>query len=409
VGYLSPMSRRPIEILHLAFAHYPADPRVKREAEALRALDRRVAVVVLRSEGQRAVERCNGVLAIRVPGRKTRAGFLATLRDYVAFMWRCRALVSRHRRLSRVRVVQVHTLPDFLLWAALPARRRGARLVFDMHEIFPEFALSKFPGLAGRVLERVARAIERWARRGADLTITVNRPIDELLSQRPIDRPTQERRLVLHNTADPADFGNGLLTPQQQEPEDRDRPLELVYHGTLTRLYGLDLAVLGALEARQRGIPVRLTVIGNGPDREALGRLAARHGGADVVRFEAPLPQAALPARLGSCDAGVVPTRLDAMTRYSLSNKLLEYVHLGIPIIAARLPSYAGYLAEDAAWYWTPGDPGDLARAILAFAASSAGERAHRVEQARQGVAPFAWSRERERLLSAYRGLLRAD
>jgi glycosyltransferase involved in cell wall biosynthesis len=279
--------------------------------------------------------------------------------------------------------------------------------VFDMHEIFPEFTRARFGGLPGRLLETVARAIERWARRQADLTIAVNRPIDALLDRRPINRapPTPEQRLTIHNTADPAVFGTGL--PMRRDRQPANRPLELVYHGTLTRLYGLDIAIRGALEARRRGLPVRLTVIGSGPDREALERLTARLGGSDTIRFEPPLPQAALPARLGACDAGVVPTRLDGMTRYSLSNKLLEYVHLGIPVLAARLPSYAGYLAEDAAWYWTPGDPADLARAIADFAASDAAERSRRTEQARTGLAPFAWPRERERLLAAYRELLR--
>jgi len=398
----------PIEILHLAFAHYPADPRVKREAEALRALGLRVAVIALRGQGQRAVERCGGVLAIRVRGGKRRAGFLGSLGDYLAFLWRCRWLVARHRLLRHLRIVHIHTLPDFLLWAALPARARGARLVFDMHEIFPEFTRAKFRGLAGRVLEAVARGIERWARRQADLTITVNRPIDALLGRRPISRsrpPATERRLTIHNTADPADFGTGV--PARRDRHAVDGTLELVYHGTLTRLYGLDIAIRGALEARRRGIPIRFSVIGSGPDREALERLTARLGGADAVRFESPLPQSALPARLGACDAGVVPTRLDGMTRYSLSNKLLEYIHLGIPVLAARLPSYAGYLAEDAAWYWTPGDPDDLARAIADLAASDAAERTRRTEQARKGLAPFVWSLERERLLAAYRELLR--
>ena len=30
-----------------------------------------------------------------------------------------------------------------------PARHRGARLVFDMHEVFPEFTAAKFPGASG--------------------------------------------------------------------------------------------------------------------------------------------------------------------------------------------------------------------------------------------------------------------
>src|SRR5712691_8126698 len=222
------MPHRPIEILHLAFSHYPADTRVKRETQALLATGRRVAVIALRGDGERPVERCAGVVTVRVPGAKTRGGFLRYLRDYLLFVWRCRRLIASHRQLANVRVVHVHTLPDFLLWAALPARRRGARLVFDMHEIFPEFARAKFAGPLGWALGGVANRIERWARGRADLTITVNRPIDDLLTHRGITRP--ERRLILHNTADPADFGSE--PPARREGAYIGSPLELVYHGT---------------------------------------------------------------------------------------------------------------------------------------------------------------------------------
>src|SRR5438094_7510404 len=178
------MPRRPIEILHLAFSHYPADTRVKRETQALLATGRDIAVIALRGDGEQPVERCAGVVTVRVPGAKTRGGFLRYLRDYIVFVWRCRRLVAGHRQFAHLRVVHVHTLPDFLLWAALPARRRGARLVLDMHEIFPEFARSKYSGLLGRAVASIAGLIERWARRRSDLTITVNEPIDELLATR---------------------------------------------------------------------------------------------------------------------------------------------------------------------------------------------------------------------------------
>src|SRR5438128_3816371 len=160
----------PVEILHLAFASFPADPRVRREVAALRNTGRRVAVIALRGANERTVERHDGVIAIRVPGRKSRGGFLSYLAEYIAFVWRCRCLVAHHRALARVRVVHIHTLPDFLLWAALPARRRGAKIVFDMHEIFPEFVAAKFPGPLGALASWLARRIERWARRQADLT-----------------------------------------------------------------------------------------------------------------------------------------------------------------------------------------------------------------------------------------------
>ena len=94
------------------------------------------------------------------------------------------------------------------------------------------------------------------------------------------------------------------------------------------------------------------------------------------------------------------------MTRYSLSNKLLEYVHLGLPLLAARLPSYRHYLTEDTAWFWTPGDAADFARAIGEFASAEPDERIARARRAQQALAAIAWPRERDRLLGVYRELL---
>jgi glycosyltransferase involved in cell wall biosynthesis len=395
-----PRAAQPIEIVHLAHTHFPSDTRVKREAFAAAAA-RRVAVIVLRGPGERAVERLGPLVVVRVPGRKSRGGPASYLREYVEFTVRCRSLLERHRSFSRVRVVHVHTLPDFLVWAAYPAQRRGARVILDLHEILPEFTRAKYAGLFGGVAARAARAVERWARRRADVTTTVNAAVEELLAARPIGRP--ERLVVIHNSADPGDFG------LERTPVARARdagPLELIYHGSLTRLYGLDVAVRGVAIAVERGSAVHLTILGEGPHRRALEQLVGRLRLVTNVRFESPLPQSALPARLSRCDAGVVPTRLDAMTRYSLSNKLLEYVHLGLPVLAARLPSYRRYLAEDTAWYWTPGDPADFARAIEEVASASPSERVARARRAQLALAGIAWPPERERLQSVYREML---
>jgi glycosyltransferase involved in cell wall biosynthesis len=108
-----------------------------------------------------------------------------------------------------------------------------------------------------------------------------------------------------------------------------------------------------------------------------------------VVTFEAPIPQRALRERLSRADAGIVPTRLNGMTRFSLSNKLLEYVHLGMPVLAARLPSYEHYLGEDSAWYWTPADAEDLARTIERLAAASVEERSNRATRAQHNLEPI--------------------
>src|SRR4029077_3013174 len=143
-----------------------------------------------------------------------------------------------------------------------------------MHEIFPEFARSKYPGVVGRLIGAIARRIERWARRHADLTITVNRPIDELLKTRLAS--AMEQRIVVHNTADPRDFQK-----RTQEGALFTGPLQLVYPGPLTHMYGLDVAIRGVAQANRDGHNVHLTIIGDGPERlhlEAMAKNDAKPG-----------------------------------------------------------------------------------------------------------------------------------
>jgi glycosyltransferase involved in cell wall biosynthesis len=393
----------PFEIVHLAFTAFPSDVRVRREAMAAASLDRPVCVVALQGAGEATEEVIGPLHVLRLPGAKSRGGPVRYLSEYLAFVWRCRRLLATDARFQRVRIVHVHTLPDFLVWAATPARRRGARVILDLHEIFPEFVLAKYPGLVGRVAYSIARLIERKARRRADVTVTVNRPIAELLATREPGRHGGERIVLVHNTADPGELGP-LRVPDGRKPTDGR--LALIYHGTLTHLYGLDIAIRGVARAIQEGVQAHFTILGDGPERNALLRLVVDLGVGGAVTFEDPIPAKALRERLTNADAGVVPTRLDAMTRYSLSNKLLEYVHLGLPVLAASLPSYAAYLRSDAAWFWTPGDPASFARTVARFAGASAEKRRARAAQAQADVKDISWDRERDRLIGTYERLL---
>ena len=340
------------------------------------------------------------LIIIRLRGGKTRGSFATYLGEYGVFVTRCRLLLRRGR-FARVRVVHVHTLPDFLVWAALPLQRRGAKTVLDLHEIFPEFAAAKFSGLVGRTAAAVAKRVERWARRHADLTITVNRPIEALLASRPA-KP-DETHLVIHNSPDPLHFGTGS---PRAHPDVAGPVMRLVYHGTITPMYGLEVAIRGASLARERGTPCHLTIIGAGPDLPRLRGLAAGLPDPDVVTFENPVPVSRVAARLRFFHAGVVPTRLDGMTRFSLSAKLLEYVWLGIPALAARLPSYADYFPPEALWFWTPDSVDDLARAITELAGATPADRARRATLALESALAVAWEGESRKLLRAYEQLL---
>src|SRR5262245_24605556 len=177
-------ARRPSAVGMLLQNPYDTDIRVRRKAEALVAAGYAVDVFALRGAASRARYTLNGVQVFTVALAKKRGSIVRYAVEYAAFFaWASVRLLARTWR-RRYTVVEANTLPDFLTFAARPARWLGARLVLDIHEMTPEFYMSKYAIGAGSRLVRGLTAVERRSFDFADHVITVNEPIRELLSRR---------------------------------------------------------------------------------------------------------------------------------------------------------------------------------------------------------------------------------
>ena len=96
------------------------------------------------------------------------------------------------------------------------------------------------------------------------------------------------------------------------------------------------------------------------------------------------------------------------MTQYSLSTKLLEYVHLALPVLAPSLKTYEEYFPSPALLYYQPNDAEALAGAIQRLASLSTEQRAGHVALAQGALSALTWESERARLRSIYAGLMAA-
>jgi glycosyltransferase involved in cell wall biosynthesis len=369
-------SRRAFDIVHLAHTTFPEDPRPRREAMIAAETGARVAIIVAQGgRDARRVSRYGPLTVVRLDSSRQRGSAASYLIEYFEFLHKARVLIKRDPRFHQARVFHVHTLPDFLVAATRLPRRRGARVVLDLHELFPEFTRSKFSGWKGNLGERVARIAERWSRRQADEVLTVNHAVADQLKRRPAR--TGEMIHVIHNFADPGEFGPALLTTGAAGP-----PLRLVYHGTLTPLYGLDIAIDAVSQARAAGLMLEFDIYGSGPAAGALEQQIGHVGAAGFIRLKGSASHDQLRHLLPSYHAGLVPTRLDGMTRFSLSTKLLEYIHLGIPVILPSIPTYIRYFPAESAWYFTPNDSRSLMSALETFARAKPDERVKRAAAA---------------------------
>jgi glycosyltransferase involved in cell wall biosynthesis len=177
-----------------------------------------------------------------------------------------------------------------------------------------------------------------------------------------------------------------------------------MYHGTLTRIYGLDLAVEAFAIARPDMPGAELWILGSGPEQPVLQALANKLGLGSSLKLIGQVPAAEIPAWLAKCDVGVLPIRRDVFLDFAFPNKLPEFIVAGKPVLMARLKAIRHYFSEDALAYFEPNDPADLARQMVrVFRDRSL--LARLAARARQEYEPIRWDVMKQRYVDVVSGM----
>jgi glycosyltransferase involved in cell wall biosynthesis len=365
----------------LVHGPYPiGEPRVQRETRAAVEAGWEVDVVATRRPGEaESATGPSGERILRLPVEHRRGlGALGVMREYLSFCFL--AFVHFCASPRRYHVVQVHNPPDFLIFAPLPARLAGTRIVFDVHDLGPDMFGMRFAGRRwSAAATRALKLCERSALGLADEVVTVHEPYARELCARGAHAG---HVTVVMNSVDPA-----VLPARSRRNGEGFR---VVYHGTVTAWYGLDLVLAAAAHAKSEVPHIRLDLYGEGDALPALREQAKRLGLSCVTFHDRYLPHQEVLAAVAGAHAGVIPNRASPLNRYALSSKLLEYVELGIPAIVAALPTLEEHFSPDEVLFFRPGDVDDLARAFVEAARDPVAAGA-RVAAARRRAAHYAW------------------
>jgi glycosyltransferase involved in cell wall biosynthesis len=339
-------------------AYYPiAETRVQREAEVLLEAGYAVDVICLRDQDEPSRERYRGVEIHRLPVRLSKNSLAGQLLSYLHFLLLATVRLTKLHRRHRCTTVQVHNLPDFLVFCAIVPKLQRVPIVLDLHDLMPEFFAGRFGPDRRRWLARLVRWQERLACRFADHVITVSDHWRRTLIQR--GGVPEDKCSVVMNVADERIF---VARPKPMSGSPR---WHLIYHGTVTDRYGLDLA-LRAVGLLKEEIPeIQLTILGRGDHVPSLVELSRELNLEGHVELRDEFIVAdELPEILAGADLGVVPYRDDIFTDGLLPTKLMEYAVMGIPCVAARTTAIEAYFKDTMVEFFTPGDADDLARCI---------------------------------------------
>lgn len=215
-----------------------------------------------------------------------------------------------------------------------------------------------------------------WAQRRADHLVVTTSAFAAVLRQRGMPAVT-----VVRNAAHDV--------PNAPHPEDRtpSHRLNVIYVGTVGRAQGMDTALDAVAIARDRGVDVRLRIIGAGVDLDRITRLATmRHLPVSVI---GSVERHELAEHYAWADTSLVLLRPWIPLEWTVPSKLYEAMSIGIHVSAAARGETARIVAESGCGFAVaPGDSHALAQRWVEM--STRGFAPIDVERSRQWLADHA-------------------
>jgi glycosyltransferase involved in cell wall biosynthesis len=241
---------------------------------------------------------------------------------------------------------------DTLLPNYLMSKIKGKPLVYDSHEYFTEV-----PELVNRPkVQKVWKRIEQWIFPKLKDVFTVNESIADLFEKDYVIRPNVVRNIP---------FKKIIQTDKRRKelglPEDK---FILILQGSGINIHRGSEEMVQAMEYIEGAL---LLIVGGGDVIETLKKMADVPGIRGKVVFKPRLPYNELMQYTANADLGLT---LDKDTnlnyRFSLPNKIFDYIQAGIPVLASDLPEIRKIIEQYKIGSFIPGhQPGQIAGKVV--------------------------------------------
>lgn len=373
----------------------PFDRRVWMEATTLRDAGYRVTVICPQGKYRRLYEIVEGVTVFRYP-LPSLGGIVGHMVEYAWAMSATALLAVIASFKGAFRVVHAANPPDTMFLIGLLFKPFGARFIFDHHDLVPESCLPRWSGRKLRLMLWLTRAAERGTFRTADLVISTNESYRSIALGRGRIPPD---RVHVVRSAPRLAFTKVRPLPELRRGFD----YAVAYLGVMGPQDGLDILLHAIARIRHdlKRRDVHFTLIGDGDERPRLMKLAETLDLVDQVEFTGRIPDQTVIAILSSVDLGVAPDPLDPLNDLSTMNKIVEYMAIGLPIVAFDLRE-ARVTAAECAAYAKPNYASDFAANILKLLDEPALREDMSARARERFESVLSWERQQEALLKAY-------
>ena len=344
-----------MNVCMLAYAHYINDARIKNYVRTLEDQGHHVDVVALRFDGEAEVEALGTGTIYRIMEKYQGDSTLQYVWSYLMFFLKSAWFLTRRGR--RYDVIHVHNMPNALVYAALVPKTLGTRIFLDVHDLMMVNYMAKFDCGENALPVRILRLEQRMSAWVANNVFCADHNQgDYLVEHCGVARKKITVLLNLPNVE--------LFKPVTVEKKAEG--FHIIYHGTIAHRLGIDL-ILRAVAKAAAQAPVELWMYGAGdflPEALALADELGLEGKAHFSKSFFPVEK--IPEMVCGMDMGIIGNRHNlACDKYMLPVKLLEYVYLGIPVVAPRLEVIRCYFDDTMLGFYEAENVDAMADAIL--------------------------------------------
>lgn len=277
-------------------------------------------------------------------------------------------------------VIASSTYPMDIWVARRIARRAGARLVYEVHDLWPASPIELSGMSPGHPFIRLCQKAENDAYRDADVVVSMLPRVAAHMQAHGLDL----RKLhIVPNGIAPDDWG-GTPVPLDEPVAStlaaiqRSGRLVVGYAGSHGLPNALDvlLDAAGRLKAAPLEVPLAFVLVGDGHEKARLAQRVQDENLAQV-NLLAPIPKVQIPTLLAAFDIAYIGWQRQPIYRFGIApNKLMDYM-MAARAVLHSVEAGNDPVAEAGCGLTVAAESTDaVAEGLLALAAHSADERA---------------------------------
>ncbi len=316
-----------MKVISLLVTNFKNDNRVYRMAKSLSQHGFPTTVVAWKKGDVAEKENFNGVEVERVvvsSDKWQRLNIIIGAIQYFEFAFR---VISRYRKVD---AWHCNDYEAFVIGVLAKITRPRLKLIYDCHE------LESHRNGKGAFMRFAIRTIEKLFISWAELVITVSPSIQEFYKR----KYNLSFVALVRNLPNEMQVSHSNTLREKLDLKDDQRVF--LYQGMLAKGRGIEV-LLNAFESRKTTDAV-IVFMGFGALKEQIEAFAARNKN---IFFVPAVSYAEIPLYTGSADVGVNSVEPTCLSyKYSLPNKLFEYIQSEIPVITNPLPDCAALVNE---------------------------------------------------------------